>query len=216
MAGAAATEDHNAAGNSDFSRKAMELAGALIEKWTAPSATDSERGGVMTDAMTGTSLTQQVGSWAGPKVLQGGPNSNREARGAGGPGLQEQAATWASPLAQNHKGSGTAIYRPDNGKLRDDILSFQAEQLFHPPSSPAPATADGSTSSTASPNSNLPSAKRKLNPIFVEALMRWPTGLSGFARQETAWTQWWQLQRSYLSALDWGSSETAAQHDLFG
>ena len=46
--------------------------------------------------------------------------------------------------------------------------------------------------------------------------MRWPTGLSGFERQETAWTQWWQLQRSYLSALDWGSSETEVQHDLFG
>jgi hypothetical protein len=45
-------------------------------------------------------------------------------------------------------------------------------------------------------------------------LMRWPTGLSGFERQETAWTRWWQLQRSYLSALDWGSSEEA-QHDLF-
>jgi hypothetical protein len=75
-----------------------------------------------------------------------------------------------------------------------------------PPSSPAQPILDGETCSTASPNSNLPSAKRKLNPIFVEALMRWPTGLSGFARQETAWTQWWQLQRSYLSALDWGLS----------
>jgi len=196
-------------------------------------------------------LQGAASQWAVPKVLQGGPNSNREARRAGGPDLQEMATQWeapsvavtdgsrmarggdrsdellltgqaneaakmwAGPLAQNHKGSGTAVHRPDNGKLRDDILSFQAEQLFLPPSFPAQPTADGSTCSTASPNSNQPSAKRKLNPIFVEALMRWPTGLSGFERQETAWTQWWQLQRSYLSALDWGSSETEVQHDLF-
>lgn len=94
------------------------------------------------------------------------------------------------------------------------MLHFQAEQFFVLPSSPGPKTADGAMSSTATPNSNQPSAKRKLNPIFVEALMRWPTGLSGFERQETAWTQWWQLQRSFLSALDWESSDEM-QHDLF-
>ena len=51
------------------------------------------------------------------------------------------------------------------------------------------------------PNTNQPSVKRKLNPIFVEALMRWPTGLSGFVRQETALTLWAQRMLSYLSML---------------
>jgi hypothetical protein len=70
-------------------------------------------------------------------------------------------------------------------------------------------------SSTAGPNSNQPSVKRKLNPIFVEALMRWPTGLSGFARPATALIQWRQLMHSYLSALASGFSATPEQKDLF-
>jgi hypothetical protein len=69
-------------------------------------------------------------------------------------------------------------------------------------------------SSIDGPNSNQPSVKRKLNPIFVEALMRWPTGLSGFERQEMAWTRWWQLMPTYLSMLC--LRPDVAQADLFG
>lgn len=241
MAGAAGTENYNAAGNSDFSRKAMELAEeTLAQNWAAPRA--SSHHGPGEHGQGGQDLQTQVDQWEAPTVgaVTGGNRTRSGARSdellltgqavetsqkwsspkasdpeKAGPNMRGskgdvplpgQAAQWASPLAQNHKGSGTAIHRPDNGKLRDDMLHFQAEQLFLPPSSPAQATADGLTCLTDSPNSNRHSAKRKLNPIFVEALMRWPTGLSGFERQETAWTRWWQLQRSYLWALDWESS----------
>ncbi|WP_244309739.1 hypothetical protein [Sphingobium fuliginis] len=161
-------------------------------KWTAPSATDADRGGTITEAMTGTSLAQQVKS------------------------MNDR---WAAPAAQNHKGSSEgssegSITRAD-GKSREDILSYQAEQFFRPPSSPDRPIAGGSMSSTDSPSSNQPSVKRKLNPIFVEALMRWPTGLSGFERQEMAWTRWWLLMPSFLSALV-SASEEAGQMDLFG
>lgn len=108
---------------------------------------------------------------------------------------------WAGPAAQNHKGSSPGSVVRKDGKVRDDILHYQAEQFFHPPSSPDRPIAGGSMSSTDGPNTNQPSAKRKLNPIFVEALMRWPIGLSGFERQETALIQWQQLMLSYLSTL---------------
>ena len=135
--------------------------------------------------MTGTSLTQQVWSWAGP-------------------------------AAQNHKGSSQGSITRADGKSRADILSYQAEQFFHPPSSPdQPIIAGGSTSSTAGPNSNQPSVKRKLNPIFVEALMRWPTGLSGFERQEMAWTLWWQLMPGFLSMLVSPQIEAEQQMEMF-
>lgn len=223
MAGSAGTETYNAAGNSDFSRKTMELANNMLERWeapsvrwTGPSASDGARGGQLTEAMSGSSLVQQVNSlvWSSPRTITGGGESaeRKQELGrteSGGGDLQSQAAMWAGQLAQNHKGSGTAIHRPDNGKLRDDMLHFQAEQFFRPPSSPARPIAGGSTSSTDSPNSNQPSLKRKLNPIFVEALMRWPTGLSGFERQEMAWTRWWLLMPSFLSALV--SQETQSQ-----
>jgi hypothetical protein len=104
------------------------------------------------------------------------------------------------------------MFRQD-GKSRESLLGFQAEQFFHPPSSLDRPIAGGSTSSTAGPNSNQPSVKRKLNPIFVEALMRWPTGLSGFERQETAWTRWWLLMPSFVSALC--SQKDEAQGSLF-
>lgn len=134
------------------------------EKWMAPVASDTcDR--TVRYAQGGTPLSMQVRNWRGP-VKQ-----------------------WAGPTAQNCKGSSQgSIYRQD-GKSRDDLLHYQAEQLFRLPSSPDQPIAAGSMSSTASPNTNQPSVKRKLNPIFVEALMRWPTGLSGFERRETALTR---------------------------
>lgn len=141
----------------------------------------------------GMSLAEEARRWAGPKVLQGGANSNRLARGAGGPDLQEQAKTWNAPLVAD---AGEKVTLASH----QDSLLAQADR-FRPPSSPARPIAVGSMSSTAGPNSNQPSARRKLNPIFVEALMRWPTGLSGFERQETAWTRWWLLMPSFVSTL---------------
>ncbi len=55
MAGSPATETYNAAGNNDYSRRIVELASI-----TTPSATDGERGGTMTEAMSGQSLTQKA------------------------------------------------------------------------------------------------------------------------------------------------------------
>lgn len=118
----------------------------------------------------------------------------------------EASKQWAAPAAQNHKGSSEGSIIRADGKSREDILSYQAEQFFRPPSSLQPSSPDrpiagGSMCSTDSPNSNQPSAKRKLNPIFVEALMRWPTGLSGFARPEMASILWQQRMLSFLSTL---------------
>lgn len=147
------------------------------------------------------SLEGQASNWAGPKASdaeKAGPNM----RGSKGDiPLPAQAMNWAGPAAQNHKGSSQGSITRADGKSRADILSYQAEQFFHPPSSPDQPMAGGSMSSTDGPNSNQPSAKRKLNPIFVEALMRWPTGLSGFERQETAWTRWWLLMPTFVSTL---------------
>jgi hypothetical protein len=80
------------------------------------------------------------------------------------------------------------------------MLDWQAEAWNMEPS-PAPQIAAGSTCSTDTPNSNQPCQKRRLNPIFVEALMRWPTGLSGFDTAATALTPWLWLMRGTVSTL---------------
>ena len=129
-------------------------------------------------------------------------------------GIAGQAENWAAPATRDHKGSSEGSITRQDGKIRSDMLDYQAEQFFRLPSSPDQPIAGGAISSTNGPNSNQPSVKRKLNPIFVEALMRWPTGLSGFERQEMAWTRWWQHQLSCLSALV--SQPTQIEPDLFG
>jgi hypothetical protein len=40
-----------------------------------------------------------------------------------------------------------------------------------------------------------------LNPLFVEWLMGWPTGLSGFERAATEFSRWLLQMRGCLSAL---------------
>lgn len=151
-------------------------------------------------------LESQASNWASPKASdpeKAGPNM----RGSkGDTPLPAQAMHWLAPLVAD---AGEKITLASH----QGSLLKQAND-FLPPSSPDhPTIAGGSTSSTDSPNSNQPSVKRKLNPIFVEALMRWPTGLSGFERQETAWTRWQQQQLSYVSMLC--SPVEAAQMEMF-
>ncbi len=174
-------------------------------QWRAPSDI-SKRGGSQPAekrAAGGHSvnLEDQAEHWSSPKASdpeKAGPNM----RGSKGDvPLPGQAAQWPGPANRGYRGSSEGSITRQDGKSRADMLDYAAEQFFHPPSSPAPAIAAGAMSSTDSPNSNQPSVKRKLNPIFVEALMRWPTGLSGFERPEMAWTLYVPLMRSLLSEL---------------
>lgn len=190
--------------------------------WHAPRANDPEKRGQISDDQRN-GIAGQAEHWKAPNVPNGGRSTTHAERKGNtlyheGQKVQEnleaQAKNWATPAARDHKGSSQDSLTRQDGKVRNDMLDYQAEQFSRPPSSQDRQIAGGAMSSTDTPNSNQPSAKRKLNPIFVEALMRWPTGLSGFERAETAWTRWWQQQLSYLSALH--SPQIDAQPDLFG
>jgi hypothetical protein len=157
------------------------------------------------DIAKGLSEAQQ---WLAPNVPNGGRSiahatiTGRTAMHNGRKvqvGLEAQAMNWAEPCARITKGGGYAVIRKD-GKSRLDQLDWQAEAWNMEPSQ-APQIAAGSNCSTDTPNSNQPSQKRRLNPIFVEALMRWPTGLSGFDTAATALTPWLWLMRGTVSTL---------------
>ena len=145
--------------------------------WHAARANDPEkRGAITADPRTG--IAGQAENWNFP------------------------GKAWPAPASRDHKGSSEGSITRKDGKSRADMLDFATEQFFLLPSFPVQEmNEDGLTFSIGIPNTNQPSPKRKLNPIFVEALMRWPTGLSGFERPETAWTRWQQLMPSYLSSL---------------
>lgn len=175
-----------------------------------PSARTSDTNGAGEHGDGGPDLRTVASEWKAPVADDTSTRSKRY--GQGGMALSLQADQWSAPKATDGDKGG-----PNQRGSKGDVpLPGQASNWAapRPPSSQDQPIAGGSMSSTDGPNSNQPSAKRKLNPIFVEALMRWPTGLSGFERQEMAWTRWWQLMPSFVSALC--SPANDVQPDLFG
>lgn len=184
---------------------------SLDDQWPAPQARTTG-GGEYTDrdkamqriqdGVHQVNLSERAITWASPMA---GAAGNQNYNAAGNSDFSRKVMEQAETLMGN-VGQWLAPLVADAGE-KITLASHQGSLLkqandFHPPSSlDQPITAGGSTSSTDGPNSNQPSVKRKLNPIFVEALMRWPTGLSGFVRPETALIQWQQLMPSYVSML---------------
>jgi hypothetical protein len=168
----------------------------------------------------------ECSSWPTAKAVTGGANSNRKARGAGGPDLQEAVKNWPTPSAmQDTKGDaalGAIERREELGKQIG--LAHRARQFPHP----APATAKrGLPSSEWRPTSRrllrsvtsrvaLTSLrrwlrrgnwrKRRLNPLFVEWLMGWPPGHALCGCSETEFTRWQLHMRGALSALPTASA----------
>jgi hypothetical protein len=55
--------------------------------------------------------------------------------------------------------------------------------------------------STKPPGRDISNSAPTLNPRFVEALMGWPSGWTGFDFAATAWFPWLRLMRGELSRL---------------
>jgi hypothetical protein len=194
MAGTPAQNGNSAAGNSDFSRRAEELA---AEMWKTPDVPNGGR--AMPEGMT---LTGRR------------PDGTK-----GQVGLENQAKLWPTPSAmQDTKGDadlGAIERREAMGKQIG--LAHRSRQF----SRPVPATAQhGPTLSQLRPiwrllrDSLIAShgratwrrlwkgkAKRRLNPLFVEWLMGWPSGHALCACSATEFTLWQQDMRGALSAL---------------
>lgn len=67
--------------------------------WTTPAASDGARGGVITDRMTGSSLTQMAAGWATPKSSDATAGADRIRRDTGSP--QSAVATQAIGVISN-------------------------------------------------------------------------------------------------------------------
>ena len=83
-----------------------------------------------------------------------------------------------TPTAWDHKdGATTLANTPVNGLLSRQVLKT--------------GTAGGGSSG----------ARRTLSPLFVETLMGWPAGWTGFDSAATAWSRWLPRMRGELSRL---------------
>lgn len=207
MAGTGPQNGNNAAGNNDFSRRAMELAAQQAETWRTPHAqnvsgrgeyADPEKIIARKEAGHQFNLSEQVALWMTPNVPNGGRSAahatmiGRTAMHEGKKvqiGLEHQVKQWPTPTASDHKGSGPTLERSD-GKMRGDRLDYATEQIFSSP--PAPETDAGPKSLAG---------RRILNPLFVEWLMGWPIGWTDSAPVETGLSRWLLLMRGRLSML---------------
>ena len=102
--------------------------------------------------------------------------------------LPHAAGMWMTPTARDHKdGASTLANTPVNGLLDRQVLLMKVA------------------------GSDTSDVRRTLNPLFVEALMGWPTGWTGFASVATAWSPWLQRLRSELWQMNcWLMDEVAA------
>lgn len=149
-------------------------------------------------------------SWPTARTVRGGYTRDKGDPTKARLTLEGLAQNWPTPAARDHKGTNSTEHVETNGSGRmhlDQLPNFVAYCL--PPLFQGRSIPDGAMSSTAGHNLPPPSTRRQLNPYFVEALMRWPSGLSGFARAETAWTRWWALMPGFVLALCSDSIEPA-------
>jgi hypothetical protein len=119
--------------------------------WATPASSDGQRGGTITDKMTGQSLPQMVNTpakWPSPNARDwkdsGASQGNRKS-----PNLGTQVH-WPTPRAADHKGATSA-----------DAMSKAAARGFNPNLPELTAAISGGGS---------------LNPTWVEWLMGWPLG----------------------------------------
>jgi hypothetical protein len=163
MAGTVAQNGNSAAGNSDFSRKAEDLAKAL---WGTPRASDADKGGPnQSFGAGGTPLPAQAANWPTPASRDHkGENSAAHLTNGTGrlhmdqlPNAVAFLFTRPAPETPTH-GLPSSDPRLTWRRLRRLVISTHGRGVWKR------MAANG--------------GKRRLNPNFVEWLMGWPTGHS--------------------------------------
>lgn len=193
MAGTPAQNGNSAAGSSDFSRKAEELALAVM--WGTPRGSDGEKGGPnQSFGAGGMPLPAQAAQWATPTVIQtreGWTAEQIAARqeevrsqtklkgdhhtGNGfGMSLGSQAANWPTPASRDWKGENGADHLTNGtGRLHLDQLPNFVAHCFTPP-------AQRKWTSGVSPSIWRPISRRLLRSATSQVS---PTSLRRWLRQ---------------------------------
>jgi hypothetical protein len=135
----------------------------------------------------GMNLQTRAAMWPTPMASDGCKPSAGNRKSAD---LTHVAAMWPTPAARDAKGANSRAHVETNGTGRrhmDQLANFAVHSL------PArEITKDGN---------NTCDTPRTLNPLFVEALMGWPTGWTDFGCAATAWSLWLQRMRSEFCRL---------------
>ncbi len=193
-------------------RKKPNKLGWAVGTWPTPKASDPKVAGNNLTTGNGMGLEKAARLWPTPIRPDSHPESpeSRIKRRAHGQrdNLEGEARMWPTPNARDEKNprspdGPSAKRKADQGWTKDlndasvtwstpasrDYRHGQDLPNRHgKPSLPAQATRNGKDT-------------KVLNPLFVEALMGWPTGWTSFESLGTEWSRWWRLMRSELLRL---------------
>lgn len=211
MAGTPAQNGNSAAGNSDFTRRAEELAHELMMNWATP-----------TLVMTRENWTLDQIEIRQAEVKAATKASGKQTGNGFGLSLAAQTTLWAASVRNNAKGKPGAGTTERGGRKKDlarDVENFM-EFIYSRPD--LTTTTDGLKPSQLRPisrrlfrsaTSNVPATtlrrwlkrgtwrKRRLNVAFTEWLMGWPPGHALSTCSEMEWFHWQQRMRGALSVL---------------
>lgn len=175
------------------------------ERWGTPTSRDW-KDGASPDNRAGRGdnglVSLQVLNWPTPNVPNGGRTSNTTSTREDGSKRQVDlgalAKNWLTPATSDTNGTRTLDGKRSGGLNTQAAIAFPSS----PPDQEIPTS--GANCWCGSPGCDLPSHKRKLNPIFATWLMGWPLYWvtkepMPFARSEMA--SWLCNVRSRLSCL---------------
>jgi len=147
---------------------------ALLGGWATPRANDAEKRGNVTHRPTMPDLVGQSQNWPTPRGTDGTKGGPNQAGSKGDLMLPSAAAQWPTPCAQDSEQAG--------GPNANHVTLTRASVAHS--SLPALQTQPGPESSPSGPTS-----PRRLNPVFTEWLMGWPS-------------QWTKAEPSASSAVE--------------
>lgn len=165
--------------------------------WATPRANDAEKRGNVTHSPNMPDLVGQSQSWPTPRGTDGTKGGPNQAGSKGDLMLPSTAVQWPTPAARDGKNPNSEEHCTTTGggkKHMNQLTNFVAHSSL-----PALQTQPGPESS-----SNGPSTPRRLNPIFVEWLMGWPsqwTKAEPSASSAAATALWRSRLQQHLSSL---------------
>lgn len=185
---------------------------AQTAQWPTPAVADVQGGRKARSGGRGAELllngqAAQTAEWMTPRVTTGDYTRDSGAKGAERLTLEGQAKhQWATPTSLSFGDS----HQPGNSH------SYNANMAL------ANSLSGRLAPTTSTDGADTSPSGRKLNPLFVEALMGWPpgwtllkpTGSTAYGCSETVWCHWWQAMRSELFSIDLQDGPSA-QPDLF-
>lgn len=169
MAGSPATEEYNAAGNNDYSRKVMDLVG-----WSTPTVQDAENNAGPSQFDRNShplNVQAMLAGWTTPRSTDIGREripENNQRPGGGMASLEDQVllAGWATPTAGSENSARGTGQDPLKRKAQGHQVNLMDQSLL--------ALGPTSNSSTAATTSGDES-RGVLNPSFSGWLQGFPT-----------------------------------------